>query len=135
MHEWALAEAVISTILNAAEEEGAKEIIEAKIRIGRLQQIEADVLAFAFRELVKNTPLEKTEIKLEPEEALFRCRVCGFEWDFSKVTKELNEDEHEAIHFIPDLAHAFIRCPHCNSPDFETLRGRGVWIEYIKVSK
>lgn len=135
MHEWALAEAMISTILNAAKEKGAKEIIEAKIKVGRLQQIEADVLTFAFRELVKKTPLEKTEIKLESEEARFKCRVCGFEWDFSDVMNMLDESEHEAIHFVPDLAHAFVRCPRCDSPDFETLRGRGVWVEYVKISK
>ena len=135
MHEWALAEAMISTILNTAKEKGAKEIIEAKIKVGRLQQIEADVLNFAFRELVKKTPLEKTEIKLESEDARFKCGACGFEWNFSDVMNALDEDEHEAIHFVPDLAHAFVRCPRCDSPDFETLGGRGVWVEYVKISK
>ena len=135
MHEWALAEAVISTILTVAEEKGAKEITEAEIKIGSLQQIEVDVLSLAFQELVKNTLLEKTEIKLKPEKAYLKCRVCGLGWDFSDAMGGLGGEESEAIHFVPDLVHAFIRCPRCGSPDFEVMGGRGVWIEYIKISK
>lgn len=135
MHEWALAEAVISTILTVAKEEGAKEITEAEIKIGSLQQIEVDVLTFAFQELVKHTPLEKTEIKLKSEEAHFKCRACGFEWNFNDAMSALGGDEFEAIHFVPDLVHAFIRCPRCGSPDFEVMGGRGIWVEYIKISR
>lgn len=135
VHEWALAEAVISTILNVAKEKGAKKIIKAEIKIGALQQIEVDVLTFAFRELVKNTPLEKTEIKLKPEEVYFKCRVCGVRWNFSNATNALGREKSEAIHFVPDLVHAFIRCPRCGSPDFEVVGGRGIWVEYIKISK
>lgn len=135
VHEWALAEAMISTILNVAKEKGAKEIVEAKIKIGSLQQIKVDVLTFAFRELVKGTLLEKTKIKLKPEEACFKCRVCGRGWEFSDAMSSLEGDKSEAIHFVPDLVHAFIRCPHCGSPDFEVAGGRGVWVEHIKISK
>jgi len=46
--------------------------------------------------------------------------------------KELNEDASEAIHFIPEIAHTYIKCPKCRSPDFEVLQGRGVWLESIK---
>ncbi len=45
--------------------------------------------------------------------------------------KELGENEQEAIHFVPEAAHAFIRCPACGSPDFEISKGRGVWVERI----
>lgn len=135
VHEWSLAEAVISTILNVAKEKGAKKIAKAEIKIGTLQQIEVDVLTFAFRELVKHTPLEKTEIKLKSEEAHFKCRACGFEWNFNDAIGKLGREESEAIHFVPDLVHAFIRCPRCGSPDFEVVGGRGIWVEYIKISK
>ena len=39
---------------------------------------------------------------------------------------------NEAIHFIPELAHAFLECPSCQSPDFELLQGRGVSIGAIE---
>ena len=40
-------------------------------------------------------------------------------------------NEREAIHFVPESAHAFLRCPACKSPDFEISKGRGVWVERI----
>ena len=40
-------------------------------------------------------------------------------------------DEREAIHFIPALANAYMRCPGCDSPDFEVTAGRGVTIAQI----
>jgi hydrogenase nickel incorporation protein HypA/HybF len=40
--------------------------------------------------------------------------------------------EAEAVHFIPELAHAFLQCPSCGSPDFEMLAGRGVSIGSIE---
>ncbi|MCW4052076.1 MAG: hydrogenase/urease maturation nickel metallochaperone HypA, partial [Candidatus Bathyarchaeota archaeon] len=48
MHEWALAEAVVSTSVRIAEEKGLKEIIELKIKIGELQQIDQEIFEFAL---------------------------------------------------------------------------------------
>ena len=36
------------------------------------------------------------------------------------------------IHFVPELAHAYLRCPDCSSADFEVLGGRGVSIDAIE---
>ncbi len=38
----------------------------------------------------------------------------------------------ESIHFIPEVAHTYIKCPKCGSPDFEIIKGRGIWLEKIK---
>ena len=135
MHEWALAEAVVSTMLSVAKENGANKVVEAKIKLGKLQQIEVSVFTFALKELTKKTLLEKTNIKLDHEEARFGCRACGLEWSFNDSAKAADKAEAEAMHFVPDLVHAFIRCPRCGSPDFKIIGGRGICIEYIKISK
>jgi hydrogenase nickel incorporation protein HypA/HybF len=44
----------------------------------------------------------------------------------------VSEDTAEAIHFVPEVAHTYIKCPSCGSPDFEIVEGRGVWLENIK---
>ena len=49
-----------------------------------------------------------------------------------KKKKKLNEDESEAIHFIPEVFLVHTRCPKCGSPDFEITTGRGVSIASIK---
>ena len=51
MHEWALAEAVISTASQLAEKEGLKEITEVKIKVGELQQVELDIFEYALSQL------------------------------------------------------------------------------------
>ncbi|MCK4582169.1 hydrogenase maturation nickel metallochaperone HypA, partial [Candidatus Bathyarchaeota archaeon] len=60
----------------------------------------------------------------------FKCRNCGNEWDFT--SEGMTEDVSEAIHFVPEMAHVYIRCNECGSPDFEVAEGRGVWLATIK---
>lgn len=129
MHEWALAEAVIFAASETAEREGLKTVTEVKIKIGELQQIEQEIFEFALSQL-KKTKLKKAKFKLERVKAELKCRVCGNEWVFGR--KELGESPAEAIHFVPEVAHVYVKCPRCGSSDFEILEGRGVWLESIK---
>jgi len=129
MHEWALAEAVIAAASQIAEKEGLKEVTEVKIKVGELQQIELDILEFALLQL-KPAKFENAGFSIEVARAEFKCRVCGRKWIFKK--EKLDESIAEAIHFVPEIAHTYIKCPKCGSPDFEILEGRGVWLESIK---
>jgi len=132
MHEWALAEAVIATAIEESRKEGVKKITEIKLKIGELQQMELEVFEFALDELAKEQDVLLTNVKIEmeTEPAIFRCRVCGYEWDFDEAG--LSDDAGEAVHFAPEVAHAYVRCPSCKSPDFEVIQGRGVLIQSIK---
>jgi hydrogenase nickel incorporation protein HypA/HybF len=129
MHEWALAESVISTVSQIAKKEGLKEVTEVKIVVGELQQIELDIFEFALSQL-KKPELEKAKFKIAISKAQLRCRVCGNKWVFEKGS--LSNDNAEAIHFLPEVAHTYIRCPNCGSPDFEVLEGRGIWLKSIR---
>ncbi|MDH5753749.1 MAG: hydrogenase nickel incorporation protein HypA [Candidatus Bathyarchaeota archaeon] len=129
MHEWALAEAVISTVSQIAEKEGLKEVAEVEIKVGELQQIELDVLEFALSQL-KTLKFKNAKFNIQTVKAELKCRVCGYKWLFKK--EKMNEEIAEAIHFVPEIAHTYIKCPKCGSPDFEILQGRGIWLESIK---
>lgn len=129
MHEWALAEAVISTVSQIAQKERLKEVTEVEIKVGELQQIELDILKFALSQL-KTLEFKNAKFNMETARAELRCRVCGHQWIFSK--ERLNKDMAEAIHFVPEIAHTYVKCPKCGSPDFEILHGRGIWLESIK---
>lgn len=129
MHEWALAEGVVSTTARIAEEQGLEKVTEVTVSIGELQQIEHDVFRFALEQL--RPPIMKdAEFVFESIGAKLRCRVCGEEWGFSP--DDMDEEVSEAIHFIPEVAHAYLSCPSCGSPDFEVLEGRGVILSSIK---
>ncbi|MCS7124989.1 MAG: hydrogenase nickel incorporation protein HypA [Candidatus Bathyarchaeota archaeon] len=129
MHEWALAEAIISSAIDIAEKEGLAEVREVKIKVGELQQVEIEVLKFALSEL-RAGKLRNANFVIETVKAELRCQVCKLKWSFNK--NGLDEMSTEAVHFVPEVVHAYIRCPRCGSPDFEILEGRGVWLESIK---
>lgn len=133
MHEWSLAEGVISTAVSVAKDNDAENILAINIKIGELQQVEMDIFELALEETAKDTLAEDSEIRIEKENAIFKCRVCGEEWNFGESEKNLAEEEAESIHFLPDFAHTYIRCPDCNSPDFKIIKGRGVWIESVEL--
>ena len=132
MHEWALAEAVISAVSKIAEERGLRKVVEVKIKIGELQQIDLEAFKLALSQLSQQCSMD-VRFEFEFEKAEFRCKACGNLWPFNK--DELKPEEQEAVHVIPEVAHAFLRCPRCNSPDFKIVKGRGVWIESLRGEK
>ncbi|MCD6171961.1 MAG: hydrogenase nickel incorporation protein HypA [Thermoplasmata archaeon] len=133
MHEWALAEAVISTVKEIAEKENFSMVKQVNIKIGELQGIEIDIFEFALKELLQGN-LKNAEIRIKVVKTKFRCNVCGYEWKFDE-SKNLDEEARESIHFIPEVVFAYTRCPKCGSPDFEIMEGRGVWVESIRGEK
>ena len=104
MHEWALAESVVSAVLKTAEEQKFQSISEIAIKLGQLQQIEADILKFALEEIIR--PQKKmfgnTALKLQTEQALLQCNACG---------KTMTKDDFVFI------------CIQCGSQDLKTLSG------------
>lgn len=129
MHEWALAEGVVNTATKVAEDEGLIEVTEVTIGIGELQQVEHEIFRFALEQL--RTPIMKgVRFVIKSVPAKLKCRVCSEKWGFS--TDALGEDASEAIHFVPEMAHVYLKCPRCKSPDFEVLEGRGVWLASVK---
>jgi hydrogenase nickel incorporation protein HypA/HybF len=137
MHEWALAESILTAAIEAAEKEKLKKIILINISIGELQQIEQDLFEFSINEILKtqNKKLKNVEIKIETEKSTLRCKSCDNKWAFEDMKRKLNDDESEAIHFLPEVAFVHARCPKCGSPDFEIISGRGVKITAIKGEK
>lgn len=128
VHEWALAEAIVKRLEEVARE---APISSAVIAVGELQSVDVEILTFAINELKRGTKLEGVHLLIEREPAELECSTCGYRWEFG--SSGLSEEEREAIHYVPELAHAFVRCPRCGSPDFRIVRGRGVWIKDVKL--
>lgn len=133
MHEWALAESILITAEKAAKQEKLDSISEIKIKLGELQQIDKDVFRNALKKIIteKNTISDNTNIIIEDNEAFLKCLNCGTEWRVKEQLDRIGPKESESIHFIPELAHTYVKCPFCGSADFEILQGRGIWIDYI----
>ena len=129
MHEWALAEGVVSAVNRVAEEQGLEEITEITVKVGELQQIDHEIFRFALDQQ-RTTNMVGAKLTLQTIQARLKCRVCDEEWKFLK--EGLDEAVSEAVHFVPEIAHVYIKCPRCGSPDFEILEGRGVWLASIR---
>ncbi|MCW4010979.1 MAG: hydrogenase nickel incorporation protein HypA [Candidatus Bathyarchaeota archaeon] len=129
MHEWALAEAVIKTSIEIAEKEGLAQVTEVTVKIGNLQQVERPILRFALSQL-RPSRFKDAKFRIFTAKTTLKCRVCGNTWVFNK--NSLDKETVEAIHFVPEVAHTYIKCPKCGSPDFEIEQGRGIWLETIK---
>lgn len=132
MHEWALAEAVIGSVQRFAKNEGFSTIDEVTIRVGELQNVDIEIFEFAISQL-RLPMLEDTVFRVEVQSTQLRCRVCTEQWN--PHSNALAEDIAESVHFVPEVAHAYMKCPHCGSPDFEVLSGRGVWLQSIRGEK
>ena len=90
MHEWALAEAVISSVTEIVEKEGLTEVTEVVIRVGELQQIELEILEFALSQM-KGSKLEKTRFQIETQKVKLKCRVCDHRWRVERWDHEYNK--------------------------------------------
>jgi hydrogenase nickel incorporation protein HypA/HybF len=134
VHEFALADAVMKAACRAARDAGMSRITSVTVRVGELQQIETDLFEFSLSEVLPagDPLLEGTRFVVEAEPVRFRCRVCGLDFGRGDLEGEDAEDALEAMHFIPELCHAFLRCPGCGSPDFAVTAGRGVTISGIE---
>jgi hydrogenase nickel incorporation protein HypA/HybF len=129
MHEWALAEAVLKAASEIAKKEKLAEVTEVNVKIGELQQVERELLRFALQQL-KPPKFNNTRFHVTRAKTTLKCRNCGNTWQFKK--QKLDPATAEAIHFIPEVAHTYIKCPRCGSPDFEFAAGRGIWLQNIK---
>ncbi|MFC1454615.1 hydrogenase nickel incorporation protein HypA [Candidatus Undinarchaeota archaeon] len=134
MHEWALAEAVVRTADEFAEEKKLKEITEIQIELGKLQQISIPTFETAMREgtYLGSKVTKDTKFIISQKDAVLKCRNCDEKWSPDKIKEGLGKDISEAIHFIPEMAHAYIKCPKCGSHDFKVAEGRGVSVVSIK---
>ncbi len=128
MHEWALAEAVLSAASEIAGREQLDEVTEINISIGELQDIEREIFKFALSQM-KPAKFEKTRFRITSAKTILKCRNCGNDW---QLKNQFDATQKEAIHFVPEVAHTYIKCPKCTSPDFEITQGRGIWIRNIK---
>ena len=135
MHEWALAESIVFAVNEEAEREALRELSLIKIKIGELQQIDLEIFNYALESVLplSRLPLDMGKLTVEIQESLLQCQICRRRWNYREALNQLPEDDVEAIHFIPEMAHIYLRCPECGSPDFTIAEeGRGVWIASIE---
>ncbi len=106
------------------------------VKVGELQQIERDLFEFSLTNVIpaQDPRLSDAVFDVSAEAVRFECRSCGTGYGRGDIDLDGEGDQGEAVHFIPELSHAFARCPSCGSPDFDIAAGRGITLERIEGS-
>ncbi|MBR3245002.1 MAG: hydrogenase maturation nickel metallochaperone HypA [Parasporobacterium sp.] len=110
MHELAIVEALLETILPKAQESGAKKILEVNFHIGEMSGIVPSCIHEYFALAGKGTIAEGAKLNLKTVPAQIRCNSCGYSG-------------------VPDKKNYC--CPECQSLDFRLTSGREYYIDSL----
>lgn len=111
MHESQLARRLLDVVLERARDAGAGKVRRVQGRLGEMEALSADALAFHFRALARGTAAEHAELAIRLQRIEARCRACDRA-------------------YLPD--HVLL-CPACASTDGELLGEAGLVIESLDV--
>ena len=109
MHEFSIASAVVDTAVRHAD---GRRVTVVSVRAGRLRQVVADSLEFAFGLLSRETVCDGARLEFEEVPARVRCGACAAEWE---------------------LDMPLFRCPQCGGSDVAVLSGEELEVESIEV--
>lgn len=112
MHELGLMTGIMDAVLQTADNAGADKVTEIKLTVGEMTEVVEEALVFAFEALSEGTICEGAQLDLTIVHPRSRCLECGAEYD------------HDRFH---------MRCPECDSPFTELLRGREMQIDSIEI--
>lgn len=111
MHELRIAEDLSSIVLEAARINGIEKVSGVNISFGQLVQIVPEIFERAFREAVRGTVAEYTELDIEIIQVEMTCSECG---NHFKVNDNL------------------YRCSVCGSTDLDIIHGKELFIKSIE---
>ena len=113
MHEMGIAMEIVDIAKASIPEDmqGAK-VRRVNLQVGKLTAIVADSLRFCFDLVVKDTPLEGSELAIEEVPVVARCKDCQAQWT---VTEPV------------------FTCTACRSGAIDILSGRELDIKSIEI--
>ncbi len=110
MHETMIAQNLVKQITDEAAKQNAKPVV-AKISCGKLNDINDEVLRFAFDVITKGTICEQMKLEIEHKHLEAKCKRC-------------NEN------FIIDFSNP--KCSNCQSNEFELMPDAPLILEEIE---
>ena len=120
MHEFSIASGLVEKLLEFAEENPEKKIVEVRLAVGELSNIEEEQLRFCYDSIITETPLEGSSLLLEAIEAMVECPHCCYRgrpkyWDGA----------------LSGIRIATLECPSCGRAA-EATAGRECAIKSIR---
>ncbi|MDQ6808954.1 MAG: hydrogenase maturation nickel metallochaperone HypA [Verrucomicrobiota bacterium] len=78
MHELSIASGLLEKLLDFAEKNADKKIVEVRLAVGELSHIEHEQLRFCYEAITTETPLEGSKLEIEKIDAMVKCPHCGY---------------------------------------------------------
>ena len=78
MHELAIAESVVSTVLERTD---GRPVSVVRLRVGRLAGVVPDALSFCFELATAGTALESAVLEVDERPGRAQCRTCADEFE------------------------------------------------------
>jgi len=124
MHEVSVMADLITAIKDELEKHDVVSVKEVALVIGRLTNLGAEQLEFAYGIMSKDSILEGSTLVIEEEDIAVRCGECGYEGAVKNM--DLGEDSH---YNIPILS-----CPECGGAVAVTA-GRSCRVRSIDIEE
>ena len=112
MHEFSIAENLLSLVIKYAKQNKAKKITKVEIEIGKLSGVEVSCLETAFNALKSKTIASQAQFIISLKDIVIICKSCQKESTLEK--------------FI-------FQCPICNGFEVEILQGNDMILKSIEV--
>ena len=121
MHELSMAEAIVNTVVDAANKNDADEVLEVTIEIGILTMLNPEQLKFLLDILVEETIMKDAEIIIEEIPITIECKNCDYKG---------NANTEGSDHYL-----TVVLCPECGGRDLEIIQGRECNVKNIRIEK
>ncbi len=109
-----IAESILGIVNEEMAKHGCTKLSLIHIRYGALSQVVPDSLRFCFEAIIKGSPHEGAELKLEEVPLTLRCSACD-------------------VIFTPPDDNIFVPCPSCAvSIGHEVITGRELNIQHLE---
>ena len=112
MHEYAVTQSILATVLEEANMADAKRVLEIRLEIGELSSFEEDSIKMYFEQLSKGTIAHGAKIVTRKISAQLYCKECDLSFP---------------------LSHVDYNCPRCNQTGIYNGTGNDFLIESIEV--
>jgi hydrogenase nickel insertion protein HypA len=124
MHEAALAQSILKTILDVASRNKAREVLRVEMEVGEICLVNMEQLTFHIGIFAQETIAKDMEFLVKKVETKIKCKECSY---FGGVEyKEIDPDWHYRV--------PIFGCGRCKSNMTEIVQGKELKIRSIDVS-
>lgn len=139
MHEFSMAEELLSIVRTNAAASNAKKVTSIRVRLSGISSITADALSFSFDAVSRGTICEGASLIIERVPVIVRCKRCNLESEIQipkDIAGRFDEERHHLHHVSPALLLKrdveFI-CNMCGCKDFDLIDDDEIYLDRIEL--